>query len=425
MSIAKSTRRWRAAPAAALLAAAALVTVTAAPAGAQQSEGVLEASAFGGTITLAGQDVLPPTPSAAASLGDPDASESLVALPVEPVALAGVVTADAAVHPTADIPSSLTVVSQDLEGPYNAAAVGEVADANVLIDVAGEGISILTADAVRAEAVAVCTDGGVDYSANSETINLKVAGTDVPLNGPLDQVLGAVNDLLLQTTLDQVVSIERNVVTEIDGGGIAVDALVVTVLSAADDLVQVRLAHAEVSGVNCAGVQCADGVDNDGDNVADEADPGCHTDGDANNPDSFDPTDNSEGPQCADGVDNDADAAVDAADPGCHTDGDAGDGDNTFDPTDETEGPQCSDVVDNDGDGVADAADSGCHDDGNANNPDSYNPDDETEGDGASVSEAVQGNLPATGGNAAGTAGLASVMAAAALGIVTMRRRLG
>ena len=43
-----------------------------------------------------------------------------------------------------------------------------------------------------------------------------------------------------------------------------------------------------------AGVQCVDGEDNDGDGVADEADPGCHTDGDATNAASFDPTDNDE-----------------------------------------------------------------------------------------------------------------------------------
>ena len=43
------------------------------------------------------------------------------------------------------------------------------------------------------------------------------------------------------------------------------------------------------------GVQCADGVDNDGDGVIDNKDPGCHTDGDATNPDSYDATDDSEG----------------------------------------------------------------------------------------------------------------------------------
>jgi LPXTG-motif cell wall-anchored protein len=49
------------------------------------------------------------------------------------------------------------------------------------------------------------------------------------------------------------------------------------------------------SGNNGSGVQCADGRDNDGDGLVDEDDPGCHTDGNANNPDSYDANDDSEG----------------------------------------------------------------------------------------------------------------------------------
>lgn len=35
--------------------------------------------------------------------------------------------------------------------------------------------------------------------------------------------------------------------------------------------------------------ECSDDIDNDADNAIDAADPGCHTDGDPNNPDSYDP----------------------------------------------------------------------------------------------------------------------------------------
>jgi len=45
--------------------------------------------------------------------------------------------------------------------------------------------------------------------------------------------------------------------------------------------------------------------------------------------------------------------------------------------------PQCSDGFDNDEDGLIDSADPGCHTDGNPNNPDSYNPEDNNEGDNA------------------------------------------
>jgi hypothetical protein len=46
---------------------------------------------------------------------------------------------------------------------------------------------------------------------------------------------------------------------------------------------------------NNNGPQCSDGVDNDGDGLIDAKDPGCHTDGNANNPASYNPNDNSEG----------------------------------------------------------------------------------------------------------------------------------
>ena len=51
--------------------------------------------------------------------------------------------------------------------------------------------------------------------------------------------------------------------------------------------------------------ECSDGADNDGDNLIDTDDPGCHTDGNANNTNTYDPTDNDESnPYCGDGVCN-------------------------------------------------------------------------------------------------------------------------
>ncbi len=40
--------------------------------------------------------------------------------------------------------------------------------------------------------------------------------------------------------------------------------------------------------------ECSDGQDNDGDGLVDQADPGCHSDNNANNPQSYDPNDNDE-----------------------------------------------------------------------------------------------------------------------------------
>ncbi len=110
--------------------------------------------------------------------------------------------------------------------------------------------------------------------------------------------------------------------------------------------------------------QCSDGIDNDGDGLIDENDPGCHTDGNKNNPGSYDPEDNDETDpvnttaQCKDGIDNDGDGKTDfPADPGCI---DENDNDETDEPAEE---PQCKDGIDNDGDGKVDfPADPGCTD---------------------------------------------------------------
>jgi len=110
-------------------------------------------------------------------------------------------------------------------------------------------------------------------------------------------------------------------------------------------------------------------------------DPGCE------NEDDNDETNNPPPPQCSDGVDNadTEDTLADTNDPGCHTDGNAGNP-NSYDPNDNDEtntttAPQCSDGVDNADteDTLADTNDPGCHTDGNAGNPASYDPNDNDE----------------------------------------------
>lgn len=77
--------------------------------------------------------------------------------------------------------------------------------------------------------------------------------------------------------------------------------------------------------------QCSDGVDNDGDKKIDHPeDPGCDS------PEDNDETDDPTTPQCSDGIDNDGDTKIDADDPGCHTDGDSTNPD-SYDPNDDDE----------------------------------------------------------------------------------------
>ena len=91
--------------------------------------------------------------------------------------------------------------------------------------------------------------------------------------------------------------------------------------------------------------ECNDSQDNDSDGLNNCADPQCHTDGNAGNAASCDPTIPSESPQCSDTVNNDTDAWTNyPADPGCTS---------ASDPT-EDPNPQCSNGDDDDSDGASD-----------------------------------------------------------------------
>jgi len=343
-----------------------------------------DAYAFGATVTVTDQELLPPTPEASASAPafPADASETLVPIPADPLAVNGTLIASGSVHQTADLDSELEVEAQSVAGPYNARAVGQAEDVEVLIDAIATDVPLVEADVLRSEVVAKCVGDAVQYSANSEAVNLVVAG---------DNTLGGVvNDIIDQLfpgldPLDPLVNLEENVVTEIPGG-LSVDALVVTVLEAADaevGLVQARIGHAELSGVTCGALpQCSDTTDNDGDGVIDADDPGCHSDGDPDNPDSYDPNDDDE------------------------TDG-----------LPRTDAPECSDGIDNDGDGVSDIDDPDCHVDGDAQNPDSYDPNDDSEA-GPTVSDE---GLPRTGASV--PTAVAAGLGAAALALLALRRR--
>ena len=114
--------------------------------------------------------------------------------------------------------------------------------------------------------------------------------------------------------------------------------------------------------------QCFDGTDNDGDQKKDSADPGCHSDGNPYNANSYQPTDADESSpgntQCNDGIDNDGDLGSDMADPGCHIDGNPHNA-VSYDAMNNNEASvvntQCNDNIDNDSDTLSDYPfDGGC-----------------------------------------------------------------
>jgi len=388
-------------------------TVSAAsPAGADPIEGGT-AYAYGALGTLDGEPVVGPTATAtvtAPPFGDDQEAATVSFEALDPLTGGGATVAEARVHLESDIDSALETETQPLEGPYNAQAVGTVSDLEILIDAVEADVPFIEADLIRGEAVAKCTDGTVEYSAQSETQNLDVAGSG-ELGDALDALLAELFPGL--DSFDPIVNVEENVITELDDG-IAVDALVVTLIADAEDpdagVVQLRFGHAEVSGVTCADAavappECSDGIDNDGD-------------GDIDFPDDLDcdsPEDPTERPECSDGVDNDdpEDDLADIDDPGCHTDGDP-DNPDSFDPNDdnETDG-ECINTIDDDDDGETDIDDPDCHTDGDPNNPDSFDPD-RTEDSGKRA-------LPETGASAPTAA--AAGLGLAALAMLALRRR--
>ncbi len=355
--------------------------------------GAGSAASFGVTASLAGNEVIPPTPktvSTAPPFGD-DQNQTAIPIDAAPLAVNGTLIASTAIHEASDLTSDLVQVQQDVAGPYNAKAVGQVEDLEVLVYAVEVGVPLVRAELIRGEAVAVCSAGAVHYSANSEVVNLSIGGQD-PLSGPLNDIIAQLEQAL--EPLAPLVDLQLNVVTT-TATGASVDAVVISVLSAADPeapVVQVRLGHAELTGVGCGSThvpECSDTADNDGDGVIDADDPGCHTDGNPDNPDSYDPNDDSE-----------------------------------------AEPPQCSDTVDNDGDGVIDKADPGCHADGNAANDASYDANDDDETNQAVLSggalpktdAAASAALPTTGGEAA--TGLGAALGLGAVALFALRRRL-
>jgi LPXTG-motif cell wall-anchored protein len=156
------------------------------------------------------------------------------------------------------------------------------------------------------------------------------------------------------------------------------------------------------------GTQCSDGIDNDGDGLIDDLDGGCHSDGNAGNPNSYVPSDNDE----SDGTGTGSGTGTGNGNNGNN----GGSGDNGGD-------AQCADGRDNDGDGVIDEDDPGCHEGNNINNP--YNADDDSEGSdngggNGGSGDLGSGELPFTGTDVIGIS-LAGLLVLA--GGLLLRRR--
>ncbi|MGH3862763.1 choice-of-anchor P family protein [Actinokineospora sp.] len=197
---------------------------------------------------------------------------------------------------------------------------------NLVINV---GAVVIRARVLHSEAAATCGPTGPKLTGYSQVAGLSINGT--PINVIDQPVTIPANPLV-------VVAINEQTVTP---GKITQRALHVrSALLGVDIAISESIAGFSGNPCQAPKPQCSDTADNDGDGKVDATDPGCHTDGNPDNPDSYDPNDNDETDvpktQCNDGVDNDDDKLTDAEDPGCHTDGNP-DNPASYDPSDNDE----------------------------------------------------------------------------------------
>ncbi len=254
------------------------------------------ASAYGLNLDAAGATVVDEAGLAESTLPPGgNVLSDLVNVPAASLLETGAARGNATTSATSNLASLLDERVQPVPGPYNARAVGQVDDLGVVLDLDGPDLdllelALLSADAVRAEAVGVCRSGQALYSGQSEVVNLESNNQPLGLDEPITDLIDTINGIIA-VPLEQVVTIDRNVVTPF-AGGIAVDALVVTVLplGGGDPLVEIRVGHAQVGGLQCGRIpQCSDKQDNDGDGKIDDQDPGC-----LNDQGVFDPNDDDE-----------------------------------------------------------------------------------------------------------------------------------
>jgi len=257
------------------------------------------ASAYGLSVT--GALTVAPTPTTSASF-PPSADNqfsSLLNIPAEPLIISGTATVRAVTATDSTIAATVPadrLVRQGggpLPALYNARAYSRIEGLGVLLGAEPiEGVDILPdagirAGAIEAEALVSCVNGAPVVVTGSRLIGpLNVLGLD--LEAPVDNTVNTVTDAL---NIPGVLEARRNVVNPVPGG-VEVIALQLAVLGTT---LVVNLAEARVSGSTCGPVpECSDGIDNDGDGRIDIADPDCHTDGNADNPASYDPNDPSE-----------------------------------------------------------------------------------------------------------------------------------
>lgn len=279
-------------------------------------------SAYG--VQLAGPVPIEATPEVSATLATGQVSDTLLEVPADPLATSftASVTADAQKNSTLDMTLQSVMIAAAPGAPdkWNSRGHAITEDLGAVTDQ-------ILADVIESESAATCDGNDPVFGSAARIVNLSVAGTPIviPPPAPNQVIVDAAGititfwetnwDPATGGTTDGSSTVFTNGVHIIAPGGI-------------DLIVSHSEATAACTAAQPADSECEDGTDNNDpeDSLADQDDPGCHSDGDASNAASYEPGDDDERDEaeCADGMDNSdsEDTLADQADPGCHTDGD-------------------------------------------------------------------------------------------------------
>ena len=193
-----------------------------APATAASGPDAVSGSAFGLSLTLAGNSLVPATPTVVLPADGTAQSNSLISIPVNPVLTAGVATETTSAT-NATLASEVVNSGADIASPAVLSAIPGLPAGLLPVGVT----SLVSADAVHS----VCSSSATGSTGGTTVVNLVVGGTPIPVTSALDQIP------TLPAALSPLLSIEINkqvVTNSVGATGITVDAIVVTLASALD-----------------------------------------------------------------------------------------------------------------------------------------------------------------------------------------------
>jgi hypothetical protein len=171
-------------------------------------------SAYGLSLTLAGTNIVPPTPTVTLPADGTAQTNSILTVPSNPLLTTAV----------AGVGTSATNATQATEVVHSNSDIANPALLNSIAGLPLGTTSVLSADAVHS----VCSSSATGSTGGTTVVNLVVGGTPIPVSTALNQLP------TLPAPLSSLLSIEINkqVVTNSPGAtGITVDAVVITLLS--------------------------------------------------------------------------------------------------------------------------------------------------------------------------------------------------